>query len=247
VVGSGKAWSSPDGSAWTPTKAKLKGLWLGGRAAGEGTPVVALASGKGRLTVLSTTDGETFTRTAIKAPKGKGLAFGRVAVSPTGSVVVSASDGDVMPYLWSSPDGVTFTPAAFPFDGQQFTEIEALAAAPAGLVMVADLDGAYASYASTDGQTWTETSTFGTLHPDSIVALPASSGGGLLMIGNGVVYTSPDGLTWTSTPTPELEGTLNTTTAAALPDGRIVLAVDVLDDTAESDHSPAVLVGTPQP
>jgi hypothetical protein len=67
------------------------------------------------------------------------------------------------------------------------------------------------------------------------------------MIGNGVVYTSPDGLTWTSTPTPELEGTLNTTTAAALPDGRIVLAVDVLDDTAESDHSPAVLVGTPQP
>ena len=208
---------------------------------------MVLASGKGALTVLATSDGDTFTKSTIKAPKGKGLAFGRIAASPTGSVVVSASDGDVMPYLWSSPDGETFTPATFPFDGQQFTEIKALAAAPSGLVMVADLDGAYASFTSTDGQAWTETSTFGTIHPDSIVALPGSSGGGLLMVGNGVLYTSPDGVTWTSTPTPELEGMLSTTTAAALPDGRIVLAVDVLDDTAKLGHSPAVLVGTPQP
>lgn len=255
AVGSGKTWSSRDGSAWTPAKNKLKGLALGG-SAGDGIRAVVLgtARGKGDMFVLSTSDGKAFTRATIAAPEeGRALLSG-VALSPTGIVVVSGKDRDeqdqgyeMTRYLWSSPDGVTFTPATLPFEAKRGNYIRRLVAAPSGFVMVALLEEVgTVIYASPDGQTWTETFASRNVNPDSIVAVPASSGGGLLMIGNGVLYTSPDGVSWTETPTPELEGVGQASTVAALPDGRIVLTIYVFDPTTESSHA-AVLVGTPQP
>ena len=259
VVGSGKTWSSSDGSAWKTAKNKLKGIRLRD-SAGDGTRALILAStgGKEDMFVLSTSDGKAFTKTPIEAPVGKRVGPRLVALSPTGTVVVAGADLDQQDqgyedpgYLWSSPDGVTFTPVTLPSDVKVVDAIMGLATPPSGIAMVASLeDGSTAIYTSPDGQAWTET--FTTRNPVvgySLVTVPASLGGGLLMIGDGFLYSSPDGVTWTETPTPEFEGVQNSfvTTGAVLPDGRIVFHVDVEDDTAEYGHASSVLVGTPQP
>jgi hypothetical protein len=101
----------------------------------------------------------------------------------------------------------------------------------------------YEWYQWPSGYSWTPVheSSGGTIDGDSLVELPAAIGGGFLATGNGIILTSPDGMTWTETETPELAGQ-DVSSAAALPDGRIILAIRSSDSDTTS-----LLVGTPQP
>lgn len=244
AIGSGDAWLTGDGRTWKPAKAKLKRV-TPEDGAGLGADAIAVASipGKGSsvaLGVIRSADGRAWTTVPLRAGKAA-LYPDQIATSAEGEVVVAGESNDNTPSVWTSLDGTTYQPATLAFDPAAWNTVRGLTWGPLGPVMVAGLEDGnrFVIDVALDGTTFTRAfDAPGPIDGPSLVRLTPAVGGGLFAVGEGMILTSPDGQAWTVAEAPELAG-VDVWTAAALPDGRVVLA------TTTDAAGPALIVAEP--
>ena len=215
-VGSGLAWSSPDGVTWT--SAVLPDGGDGGTAdiVVHGGRAIAAGSAGSMARVRSTTDGSTWTSCLDPdfAPGDgyTGSSVGRVAVGPGGVIIggLEWSEAGQHPVIWTSEDGTDWSRTA---SLASTGGIRAVASDGAGWVAVGvasvpanDLTKA-AFWRSQDGRSWTELADDGTRMRVEPVAVAWTGAGYVavgyegILTGNGAAFRpqawrSDDGTSW---------------------------------------------------
>ncbi|POM24720.1 hypothetical protein BTM25_33540 [Actinomadura rubteroloni] len=160
TVADGVVFAAPDGARWAPAgRLGVDGLERVERFGGAAGGLAAVVRAKGVLTALRSTDGRTWSPSAVPgtAPAVAGLGV------TAGGVPVLAGRAADDPYLAvGAPVDLRAVPGAI---GVR-RDVAALAAAPGRVVAVGGTNGAAALWTSADGVRWTRAWT-GAARPDA--------------------------------------------------------------------------------
>jgi len=179
VTAGGATLTSPDGVTWTPN---LVNHVQFERVAYGNNTFVAVGNDNTGDSIFTSPDGVTWTPTA---------SFGSYAIAYGNNTFMVAGYDNTGDVIFFSPDGVTWTKTPLGTD-------DGLSGVAAGNGIFVAVAGDGATFASSDGITWTRRSDFLGFVPFAGVAYGNNTF--VAVGGPGFLFTSPDGVTWTLRP-----------------------------------------------
>jgi hypothetical protein len=188
----GAAWTSPDGTAWTPV---VDMLAVSPRALFDVAPAgpgFVAVGGIGGSVAVSSVDGRRWTTAELPPGPPPDTELRSMAVDGSGRIIAV---GSAAGWMLSSADGASWTwiQCADPEPGPAFT---AIAAGPKGFIAVGSDAVGPVLWRSNDGATWESVSDFGLPVGASIKAVGSGLGRAVLAVtnvdGSSAVWVGPE-------------------------------------------------------